>query len=177
MLFEGEYLNGKKWKGKLTTYFNGELRYDGELLNGKKHGKAKRYYEGILIFEGEYLNGKIWNGKGFKKDGTVVFKIQNGNGNVLIYNKDDKLDYDLTFLKGERNGKAKEYSDGKLLFEGEYLDDLKNGEGKEYNMKGELIFDGEYLNGKKWKGRVYEHGKYIKDYYIEGKRYYNNKKA
>ena len=39
--------------------------FEGEYLNGKRNGKGKEYdYYGNLIFEGEYLNGKRWNGKG-----------------------------------------------------------------------------------------------------------------
>ena len=38
---------------------NGELKFEGEYKNGKKHGKAKEYNEeGKLEFEGEYLNGE-----------------------------------------------------------------------------------------------------------------------
>ena len=47
-----------------------------------------------------------------------------------------------------RNGKGKEYNNGKLSFEGNYLDGQRNGKGKEY-QNGELIFEGEYLNGKR----------------------------
>ena len=37
--------------------------FDGEYLNGKKNGKFKQYNnEDKLIYEGEYLNGKL-NGK------------------------------------------------------------------------------------------------------------------
>ena len=42
---------------------------------------------------------------------------------------------------------------GKLLFEGEYLNGERNRKGKEYNINGELLFEGEYLNGKKWNGK------------------------
>ena len=50
---------------------------------------------------------------------------------------------------GKRNGKVKEYYyNGKLIFEGEYLNGKRNGKGKEY-YNGKLIFEGEYLNGKK----------------------------
>ena len=49
------------------------------------------------------------------------------------------------------NGKGKEYDYlGELIFEGEYLNGEKNGKGKEYR-NGKLIFEGEYLNGKKKK--------------------------
>ena len=57
--FEGEYLNGKRnGKGK-EFWFNGELEFEGEYLNGKRNGKGKEYYyDGNLEFEGEYLNDK-----------------------------------------------------------------------------------------------------------------------
>ena len=36
-----------------------DLIFEGEYLNGKRNGKGKEYNsEGKLIFEGEYLNGK-----------------------------------------------------------------------------------------------------------------------
>ena len=47
-----------------------------------------------------------------------------------------------------RNGKGKEYyENGKLLFEGEYLNNKRNGKGKEYDDNGNILFEGEYLNG------------------------------
>ena len=52
----------------------------------------------------------------------------------------------------KRIGKGKEYYDnGKLKFEGEYLNGIRwNGKGKRYNKKGKLIYESEYKNGK-WK--------------------------
>ena len=41
LLFEGEYLNGKR-NGKGKEYFyNSELKFEGEYLNGEKKGKEK----------------------------------------------------------------------------------------------------------------------------------------
>ena len=58
---------GKEFIVKKLKYYNDEYRtliYEGEYLNGKRNGKGKEYYNnGILKFEGEYLNGK-WKGKG-----------------------------------------------------------------------------------------------------------------
>ena len=43
MIFEGEYLNGKrKGKGKEYNYY-GKLEFEGEYLNGERHGKGKEY--------------------------------------------------------------------------------------------------------------------------------------
>ena len=110
--FEGEYLNGKKWEGKIYYSFNNEV---SEIKNGK--GKIKIYgYKNTLIFEGEYLNGEA-NGKGKE------------------YYDNGKLFFEGEYLNGEANGKGKEYNeDGELLFEGEYSNGIRwNGKGKEYN--------------------------------------------
>ena len=65
MIFEGEYLNGKRnGKGKEYSIY-GKIEFEGEYLNGKRNGKGKEYYifNGELKFEGDYLNGKRWSGK------------------------------------------------------------------------------------------------------------------
>ena len=83
LIFEGEYLNDKqlrgikhimfsskkyeinhiKGKGKEYDYYSGKLIYEGEYLNGRRHGKGKEYNdrgEYKLIFEGIYKNDKKW---------------------------------------------------------------------------------------------------------------------
>jgi antitoxin component YwqK of YwqJK toxin-antitoxin module len=80
LIFEGEYLNGKRnekgkeyyknsklgkrnGKGKEYRYFR-QLKFEGKYLNGKKSGKGKEYNQNKQIkFEGEYLYG-LRNGKG-----------------------------------------------------------------------------------------------------------------
>ena len=61
IIFEGEYLKGKK-NGKGIEYYEDKIhtiKYEGEYLNGKRNGNGKEYNNrGDLIFEGEYLNGK-----------------------------------------------------------------------------------------------------------------------
>ena len=147
IIFEGEYLNGEKnGKGK-EYYYNGILKYDGEYLNGYKSGKGKEYYDnGDIRFEGEYLYGHIikgklyinkrleyegeylfyrkWNGKGFNENGNVIYTIKNGKG------------------------KIKEYYNGYLMFEGEYLNGKRHSKGKEYE-EGTLVFEGEYYHGER----------------------------
>jgi len=56
LIFEGEYLNGKKnGKGK-EYHINDKLKFEGEYLNGKRNGKGKEYYvNDQLKLEGEYL--------------------------------------------------------------------------------------------------------------------------
>ena len=58
-------MNGKRnGKGK-EYYSDGELKYEGGYLNGKRNGKGKgiEYNNNVILeFDGEYLNNKIWNG-------------------------------------------------------------------------------------------------------------------
>ena len=64
LIFEGEYLNGKRWNGKIKHYGrNNKLEFEGDLINGERNGKGKEYDFGRIIYEGEYLNGKK-HGKG-----------------------------------------------------------------------------------------------------------------
>ena len=96
LIFDGEYLNGKK-NGMMKEYCNGKLIFDGEYLNGEKHGKIKEYWNGKLTFDGEYLNGKK-------------------HGMIKEY-WDGKLTFDGEYLNGEKHGMIKEYYDnGKLKF-------------------------------------------------------------
>ena len=179
LIFEGEYLNGKR-SGKGKEYFNTGFSYDlifeGEYSNGEKNGKGKDYYDfGQLKFIGEYLNGKEWNGKGYDINGNYLYELKDGKGFIKQYYRNGFLKYEGDYL----NGKGKEYSQFgyiNLIYEGEYLNGERHGKGKEY-YSDKLIFEGEYKNGKRWNGKEYDQknnkiyeikeGKgFIKDYFI-----------
>ena len=55
LIFEGEYLNGKR-NGYGKEYDGkGNLLYEGEYLNGEKNGKFKKYDEyGNILYEIDY---------------------------------------------------------------------------------------------------------------------------
>ena len=53
-------------------------------------------------------------------------------------------------MKSLMEKKQNNYSNGSIMFEGEYLNGMRwNGKGKEYSSYSKLLFEGEYLNGKK----------------------------
>ena len=154
LIFEGEYLNGKKWNGKGYKK-EGEIEY--EIKNG--NGYIKEYnIKGNLIFEGEYLNGDRYNGKEwqyetiekdyFLKECEEKSEIEYLNGKR--WNKVCKRGSIILFRIEKGYGYLKEFDKyGKLIFEGEYLNGERNGYGKEYNYEGFIIYEGEYLNGKR----------------------------
>ena len=179
-MFEGEYLNDKKWIG--TAYdIKGKILYK---LNNNINGKGKEYfdYNNHLLFEGEYLNGKRWDGKGYDSQNNLAYELNNGKGLIKEYNSSGNLIFEGEYLNGERNGKGKEYNDfGDIKFEGEYLYGERNGKGKEYNDFGDINFEGEYLNGKRNGKGFYQDnflkfdGVYLYGFKLKGKLFIENK--
>ena len=111
----------KVGNGKAEEYnSDGNLKFEGEYLNGDKNGKGKEYdINGKLIYEGEYLNGKKKN--------------ENNNINHSHEKYYVQYSYEGNLKNGLLNGIVKEYNEGILVFEGEYLNDKKME--KEKNMK------------------------------------------
>ena len=98
--------------------------FEGEYLNGKRNGTGREYFiDNILRFEGIYLNGKKWEGKGYDKLNNIVYELKEGKGFIKEYDYENgNLIFEGEYLNGEKNGKGKEYNYfGKLIYEGEYL--------------------------------------------------------
>ena len=174
LIFEGEFINYRRCGKGIEYDDKGRILFEGEYLNNFRF-KGKKYIAGRLEYEGEYLWNKKWNGKGYDEKGNILYEIKNGTGKAKEYDDEGKLIFDGEYLNGKRNGRAKEYGeiefdgeyfDGKkwngnikkydrktLIFEGTYLNGKINGKAKEYNpYTGKLEFEGEYLNGQKWNG-------------------------
>ena len=174
--FDGEFLNGEMWKGRVRYFYGDKLKFEGEYKNGKRNGRGKAYAsEGKIEFEGEYLNDQRWNGKVMNYSGLgkyLYFKGEYLNGEISgkcqEFYDNGNLKFEGDYLNGKRNGKGKEYYyNGNLAFEGEFVNDKRNGIGKEYDKHGYLDFEGQYLEGDKHgKGKNYFYGK---DIVIEGK--------
>ena len=116
-------INGKG-KEYIYTEYSGKLIFEGEYLDGKRHGNGKEYYSNNLIFEGKYLNGKRHcNGKEY----YLLFNIQ-----IKI----NILKFEGEFFNGKKwNGKQYEINNNKIY-------EIKNGKGfiKEFSNEGILIF-------------------------------------
>ena len=165
--FSGKYIIYEK--DGFAKEFNGHDRhliYEGEYLNGKRNGKGKEYDDNNeLIYVGNYLNGLKWcgtwkeirNSKDNKKILLTEYKFGlKRDLNMLIYNKHDRLIYEGGHYKGKRHGKGKEYYEhGSLAFDGEYLNDHKM-RGKQFFENGKVEFEGEFLFDEKWNGKVYD---------------------
>ena len=105
IIFEGNYLNGKRNGQGKEYYKNGKIKFQGEYLNGNiingkgydidgyeylnlNNGYGKEYYDnGKIRFEGEYYKGRKWNGIYYNYQGKKEFEIKCGRGIVKEYNK------------------------------------------------------------------------------------------
>ena len=145
--------------GIMKDYDNdNKLKFEGVYIYGFKI-RGKEYINGRLEYEGEYYYNKKWNGKGYDEYGNIIYELINGNGKVKEYDSKGILEFNGEYLKGEKSGKGIiYYSTGKILYEGNFLNDKKNGKGKEYNYKGKIEFDGEYRDGEKMNGKIKEYG-------------------
>ena len=175
LLFEGDYLNEKKWNGIAKEYIVNKLIFEGEYIKGEKKGKEYNFI-GELIFEGEYKNGIKWNGKGYDSDGNEIINLIKGNGKIKEYDFYGRLIFDGEYLDGKK-WKGKEYYIGQFssaFYPNENEEDNNkvtiNFRGKFFNisgnkLKGPIKFEGQYLNGENNRhGKEYdENGKLIFD--------------
>ena len=111
----------KNGKGREINV-NGQIIFEGEYLNGKRHGKGKEFLFPLIYpfikFIGEYKNGKKFTGKGYKYN-VCSYELKNGNGYVREYDM-DYLIFEGEYINGEKNGYGKEYDKhlDKFSFEG-----------------------------------------------------------
>ena len=109
---------------KIKNYYNFNLIFDGEYKNDEKY-KGKFYKNNESEFEGEFKNGEKWTGKRYDKDGNIVYQLINGYGNIKEFDVDGDLIFEREYSNGKRNGKGKEYDFfGNMKYEGEYLNGL-----------------------------------------------------
>ena len=70
-----ELINGN---GKVKEYYPSHdwLIFEGEYLNGRRNGKGKEYNkEGKLIFEGDYMYDQMWTGKLYDTKNNIICEL------------------------------------------------------------------------------------------------------
>ena len=127
-----------------------------------------------IIIYNKSLQKQIWYDLEYYKTVSGKYKEAEKNriGKEFLLTDISKLIFKGEYRNGKKNGKGKEYFEGKKIFEGKYLNgikiegkgynksgdkifELKNGKGKEYYSNGKLKFEGEYFNAIRWNGKGY----------------------
>ena len=154
-IFEGEYKNNEKYKGKEYNKF-GEIIFEGEYNNNERfEGKAKNN-----LFDFTYINGKI-NSKNISVYDYINHELFIGEykegekHNGILRTYFDEINYilqrEVEGKEGKINGKGKEYyGNQKLKYEGQYENGKMNGEGVlYYRYSGYIYYIGYFKEGKK----------------------------
>lgn len=181
--YEGNFVNKLK-EGKGTMIWKNGETYAGDFKNNLFNGNGKYSWPQGVIYEGEWLdNNRNGKGKVIFKDGKIEEGIyvkniyMEGSENFTeaqleikkIYDEKGKIDAEIVYFKGKKNGVYKNYLKGKPFSETSYVNDKKNGMRREFfkgkiNRETEYVNDikngiyREYLNGKLNEERTYING-------------------
>lgn len=148
----GEYSDGRRIGEWVFYHTNGKIEQRGKYdAKGKAQGTWKWFYEtGNLLREEKYLNNTL-------------------DGNMVEYSDSGQVITKGEYLDGQKEG-AWFYQLGDYREEGEYKGDRREGTWKHYyNSNGKLRFEGKYIDGNPDgkhvyyypSGRVQQEGKYI----------------
>ena len=167
LIFEGEYIKGKRSKGVYHILYSREfnyyilnnkivdiikiynninnINYFGEFKDGKRHGNGKEFdKKGNLLFIGNYINGQKHKGREYNDLGILIFKGEYNNETYYngILNINDMLNRYCC-----RNIFMESFSD--IIFE------YKNGKiYKKYKKAKGFKIDSEYIDGNYFSGRI-----------------------
>jgi hypothetical protein len=132
MKYQGDELNGK-WHGKGELFNDGKLWYSGDFIDGTISGKGMYYYDGLLFYKGG-IKDRVLQGEGiiYRLDGS---KLQEG-----------------TFSNNQLNGNGKTYfanyeNRGFLQYEGAFENGLRHGYGTSYH-EDQVWYEGYWKDGK-----------------------------
>ena len=164
----GNIIDGKKeGKGKLIypdgTYYEGNFKndlfngkgifvnnnsiYNGDFLNGKKHGKGKIEID-IIKNKNSNNNNNYNNENKIEKkiyEGDWENDFINGNGIEIIQNENGKIIYNGQFIKGKKNGKGKLILSNGSEYYGDFKNDLLEGNGI-FKWNDNKYYNGEWNN-------------------------------
>ena len=128
--YKGMTSNGKPHgKGKLVSH---DLKYEGDFLDGKRHGNGIQYWIGGL-HEGESYLGE------WKEDERDGYGIQ-------IW--PDGRKYTGEWKNNRQNGKGVLTNATGDTYNGYFKDDQPNGEGAHTRSEGSIVHKGLWSNGK-----------------------------
>ena len=160
--YEGQVRNGKEHGRGVFTWTDGE-RYEGEFVDGKKTGRGIKTWPNGDRYEGQWLKG-LWHGRGTltwadgtRYEGDWRKGKRTGRGTYTWANGDR---YRGDFVDGKRTGRGIfTWPDGER-YEGDFVDGDFHGRGT-YTWANGNRYEGEWRNDKRtgWGTHVSANGK------------------
>ncbi len=154
---DGEETGGESGAGRKTLYWeNGEIRYQGGMLDDQYEGTGTLYYaDGTVEYQGSFSFGKR-EGEGvvYTESGLLLYEGQFGNdryeGEGRLYDGENgSLLYEGGFQSGRYSGEGTLYqplSDFPLYVGGFRLGHY-DGKGLQYDENGCMLYEGDFLLG------------------------------
>lgn len=146
---KNQLLSNNKGVGR-HKYPNGDI-YEGELIDGKRHGRGIYKFVSGNVYEGEFVDGK--------RHGQGIYKFADGSI------------YEGEFVDDKRHGQGVlKFADGSI-YEGEFVDSKHHGQGI-FKFANGAVYEGEFVDSKRHgqgvhkfaNGDMYE-GEFVKDKY------------
>jgi uncharacterized protein len=147
--FNSEGLITGHW---LWYHSNGQLHRKEGFVSGVSEGLSEEYdFKGHLISRGEFLKGEkegnwVYNYGDHREEGIYSSGLRSGNWKHFYPN--GKLSYEGRFIEDNPHGLHIWYwPDGQKKEEGQYAMGRKNGDWKKYLEDGSLLLQIQYVNG------------------------------
>jgi len=140
--YEGDLLNGVRHGRGVAGYFNGCV-YTGDFRKGQEHGYAElRDAMGSLIYRGMFEHGRICGqGTFYYPDGSVYRgEMREGtrHGHGIIWYADGSV-YEGDFSHGVRSGNGTFIAADASQYTGEWSNDVRHGKGTLKKCDGTVI--------------------------------------
>lgn len=121
LIYNGKFTRDGQYTGQCVLYYdNGNIRYEGSMLNHKYSGFGIEYNEkGELLYEGDWVDG-----------------LQYGQGKLY---ENNVMIYSGYWYEGVKMGKGQDYSAKSRIYDGEWKDNMWHGCGTHYCESGLII--------------------------------------
>ena len=151
-LYTGNLLNGKKTGKAKLIYTDENMVYVGEFKNGLRNGKGNlNSDDNKFIYDGNWKNDKF-DGEGSllsPKLGKYVGAFKDGlfDGKGYLITPENNV-YNGKFLKGEKSGEGEYKLNTGYVYIGGFKNDLYQGMGKLYDNNKKIIQEGKFQKGE-----------------------------
>eukprot|EP00948_MAST-09A_sp_MAST-9A-sp1_P003568 g3568.t1 len=130
--------DGRMFRKHKYKYANGDI-YDGEWVDGKRHGRGTMVYRDGSKYVGEYENG-LFHGFGVMQWNTIK------QGKLIFRGRK----YEGDWKQGRKDGRGLYILGNGDSYEGDFVDDKYHGKGCYQYANGD-VYDGDWVLGK-WGG-------------------------
>ncbi|MEK8131169.1 stalk domain-containing protein [Paenibacillus filicis] len=144
------------------------LSYEGDTVDGLRHGDGKLYLDGKLWYEGSFSQNKLSGGGRLYTNGQLRYEGGFSNdqpqGRAKLYLADGSV-YDGEFRNGHQSGEGTLLDAiGRPRYHGDWVNGLMEGTGDIYDDKGLIVYSGEMKqNRQQGYGVAYIEAKNITD--------------